>query len=287
MEWIKKYWRWGIVIVGVLFNIFIWYSVYHELPSKYLTIAFLNIGQGDAIYIESPTRNRMIIDGGPGRAILSELRKVMPFYERDIDTLIVTNPDKDHFAGFINVLDLFTIKKVIESGTKSDTETYKVFKQKVTQEKSEELIAKRGMIIHLGGGADVDILFPDTDVSGFERNEGSIIAKLVYGSTSVMLTGDAPSKTEEHVLDLDASDVKSTVLKVGHHGSRTSASETFTTAVDPEYAVISAGKNNRYGHPHTETTELFSKLHIPVYGTYDKGTIVMKTDGSQFTTEFK
>ncbi len=278
-----KYWKIISVVLILSADIFIWYVISCEAPTRYLTVAFLNIGQGDAIYIESPTRNRMMIDGGPPRAVLNELRKVMPFYARSIDTLLVTNPDTDHYAGFIDVLNQYQVTRIIEPGTQSTSQTYKEFEKIILEKSLPKLITHRGMLIDLGGGAEITILFPDHDVSQEKTNDGSVIAQLRYGSTSVMLTGDAPNKTEERVLELDGNKIKSTVLKAGHHGSRTSASETFIAAVQPEYAVISAGKKNRYGHPHDETLDLFKKLRVKVFGTYDKGMITMKSDGNKVT----
>ncbi len=282
MDFARKHWKLTLILLIALADTCIWYGVKREMPTNTMTVAFLNIGQGDAIYIESPTHNQLIIDGGPGSAILAELSQVMPFYDKHIDALLVTNPDKDHYAGFIDVLRSFTVAMVLEPGTKSTTDTYKVFSKEIDNEGSQEFIARRGMILHLGGGAELHILYPDRDVSQEKINDGSVIAQLRYGNTAVMLTGDAPSKSEEYVLSLDGTTVKSTILKAGHHGSRTSSSESFIQAVDPQYAVISASKGNSYGHPHKETTELFSKYKIPILGTYEKGTIVFKSDGATF-----
>jgi competence protein ComEC len=286
MNFLKKYWRACILSILIFGNIFIWYVVAQETPTKFMTVAFLNIGQGDAIYIESPTHNKIMVDGGPSSVLLSELRKVMPFYDRSIDTLLVTNPDADHFSGFIDVLkSSFHINHIIEPGTHSPTKTYALFEKIIKEKNIPKIIAHRGMIIHLGGGADLHILFPDQDVSTWKTNDGSIVSQLTFGSTSVMLTGDAPNKTEEYVLSLDGKNLKSTLLKEGHHGSRTSASLPFISNVAPEYDIISAGQNNRYGHPHHETTDLLDALHIPVLITFEKGTIIARSDGKDFTIQ--
>jgi competence protein ComEC len=282
VNFIKRYWRLVIVCGLILANVFIFYVIHSESPTKYLTVAFLNIGQGDAIYIESPTHNKVMIDGGPPRIVLSELRKVMHFYDRTIDTLIVTNPDADHISGFIDILNLYTITRVLEPGTHSTTQTFAALEKSVQEKNVSTVTAQRGMVLHLGSGADLEILFPDQDVSTWKTNDGSIVARLTYGSTSVMFTGDAPNKTEEYVLTLDGNRIKSDILKAGHHGSRTSASESFVFAVNPEYAVISAAKKNKYGHPHKETLDLFNKLGIKILGTYDSGMITMESDGSHF-----
>lgn len=281
--------------VGILLSLAItagmfWYVATLESSPGILTVAFLNIGQGDALYIKSPTGTELLVDGGPGRALLSELSKLMPFYDRTIDGIMITNPDKDHFAGFIDVLPRYKVKQLFESGTPTDTDTYKTFSALADKEQMQEIIVRRGMVLDLGGGAKLTILYPDTDVSSKETNEGSIIARLSYGDVSVMLTGDAPNSIEEKVVALDQTpndtEIKSTVLKFGHHGSRTSASESFIAAVNPTYAIISAGKNNRYGHPHKESLELLNRLNIPALITAEKGTIILRSDGSTFNVEY-
>ena len=284
MSSVKKYWRVILLMLLTSANIFIWYAVKRESPSHVVVVGFLNIGQGDAIYIESPTHNKIMIDGGPTSSVLNELTKVMPFYDRAIDTLLITNPDADHYSGFIDILKSFSVKHIIEPGTHSDTARYKELEKNIVIKNIPKIIARRGMIIHLGGGADLEILFPDQDVSHFLSNDGSIVSKLMYGKTSVMLTGDAPSKTEEYILSLDTDNrnIKSTILKEGHHGSRTSASELFIKAVSPAYDIISAGLKNRYNHPHKETIDLLEQLQIPTLITFERGTIIATSDGTNF-----
>src|SRR4051812_34965725 len=108
MSLVKKHWQITLLILFLVGNSFIWYAVYRESPSKVLTVAFLNIGQGDAIYIESPTHNRIMIDGGPPGVLLGELRKVLPFYVHTFDILLVTNPDADHYSGFLELLKSYS-----------------------------------------------------------------------------------------------------------------------------------------------------------------------------------
>ncbi len=282
MPWLKREWRIAVLGLFLLGNIFVWHIVWQEAPSKYLKVAFLNIGQGDAIYIESPTHNRIMVDGGPPRAVLGELSKILPFYARTFDTLVVTNPDADHFSGFLDMLQKYQVNRILEPGTISTTARYAELEKEIADKKIPKVLARRGMTLHLGGGADLAILFPDRDVSSTTINDGSIVAKLVYGNTSVMLTGDAPNKTEEYVLSLDGANVKSDLLKEGHHGSRTSASEPFISAVNPRFDIISAGLNNKYGHPHQETLDLLKKLNIPYLITFQTGTITAISDGLNF-----
>jgi competence protein ComEC len=140
-----------------------------------------------------------------------------------------------------------------------------------------DILTKRGMRLDLGGGVVIDILFPDRDVSAWATNDSSTIAKLSYGNTKIMLTGDATIKTEKIILAENTKEkLNSTVLKVGHHGSRTSSSYPFVQAVSPAYAFISDGKDNKYGHPHQDTLNTLSLLGAKILRTDLLGTIIMK-----------
>lgn len=268
-------------VLGFLFvaTLLVWYAVVSEDRSGKLTVAFLDIGQGDAIFIESPTGTQMMIDGGPGAIVLRELGKVMPFYDRSIDMLMVSNPDKDHMAGFLDILDAYNVASVIEPGTVGASAEYKTLEAKIEREKAIKITALRGQKIDLGGGAYFEVLFPDRDVSGLDTNDGSLIGKLVYGTTSFLFPGDAPSAIEEYIAYVDKENLDVDVLKVGHHGSKTSTSEALLGFASPAIAVISAGKDNTYGHPHREVTERLSRFEVETLGTYEHGTIVLESDG--------
>lgn len=288
----------GSLAIAIALSGFIWYTVWRENRGDLLTVAFLNIGQGDAIFVEAPNGNQMIIDGGPNAALLRELGKVMPFYDRTIDVLIVTNPDKDHFAGFVDVLKRYQVDLVIESGTKNDSEIYKTFDAAVKKEGSKRVIAKRGMSLVLDDGSagekvSFDVIFPDQDVSKFKTNDGSIIGRLIYGDTSVMFTGDTVQKIEKRLVRLNAASstatndtsgtpLKSNILKIAHHGSKTSSLKDFVEAVAPEFAVISLGKNNKYGHPSPETIDTLDSLYIPTLRTDKDSPIIFESDGDKF-----
>lgn len=273
-----------IVIIILLLlaatDVLAWSALWQRERSEgKLLVAFLNVGQGEAIYVRSPTGREIMIDGGPDRAVLAELAQERPFWDRSIDALIVSNPDKDHMAGFIDILERFEVAAVIEPGTVPDTSVYRAFEQATKNEEAKHILARRGMRLDIGGGAIIEILFPDRDVSGTDTNTGSIVSRLVYGSTSFLFMGDAPKSIEEYVVALDGNRLRSNILKIGHHGSRTSTSLALVAAASPEIAVISAGAHNSYGHPHKEVLETLEAQKIPVAGTYSEGTIVIESDG--------
>lgn len=267
-----------ILLIGILY---ILYSRSHH--SNLLTVSFLDIGQGDSIYIEAPNGKQMLIDGGPNDSVLAQLAKVMPWGDRSIDVVLATHADADHIGGLASVIKQYNVSKVIENGATSKTRTFENLENIILENKVEKIIARRGMHIILDAQKNIyfDILFPDRDVSKFtESNDGSIVGKLIYGNESFMLTGDATKFTENLIMHNENLEMlHSQVLKLGHHGSHTSSSQLWLEKVNPGIAIISAGKNNRYGHPHKETLDSLSNLNIPYLTTYQKGTIIFKTDG--------
>lgn len=259
------------VLIGV--NILIWYHVFYQAPSLKMSVDFMDVGQGDAIFIKSPVGNQVLVDGGPNSKILEEIGNSMSFFDRKIDLLIISNPDKDHIAGFIDVLKKYDVGAVVLPGTYNESLVYQELNKLIEQKGVRRMIAKRGMVIDIGGGAKITFLFPDRDVSGLSVNEGSIVAKLEYGDTATLLMGDSTKGIEEYLVDLDGEELNADILKVGHHGSKTSTSEEFLSISSPKYAVISSGRGNPYGHPNKETLEALKRFNVDVLRTDEKGTI--------------
>lgn len=279
MQKMRAQLHWWVFGVLCAWTLFIWYAVVAEDRGGKLTVAFLDVGQGDAIFIESPTGTQVLVDGGPSNGVLREVGKMMPFYDRTIDMIMVTNPDKDHFAGFLDVLRAYKVAVVMEPGTVGASAEYGVFEKLVEAKSARRILARRGQKITLGGGAVLEILFPDRDVSGLNPNEGSIVAKLTYGGTSFLLTGDTTEAVENYLAQLDGKLLDVDVLKTGHHGSKTSTGDALLGFASPALAVISAGKDNRYGHPHAEVVERLQRFGVETLGTYERGTIVLVSDG--------
>ena len=260
----------------------IWYAVLAEERAGLLTVAFLDVGQGDAIFVQSPTGRQLLIDGGPDQSVLRELGRIMPFYDHTIDVMIATHPDKDHIAGLPAVLERYEVDFILEPGVRSNTSFDEAFARGSDEELgAEHIYARRGQSIDLGGGAILTILFPDRSVSGLETNTASVVAKLTYGDTSFLFTGDSPQGIEDYLILLDGTMLDVDVLKAGHHGSKTSTSEAFVGIASPLYAVISAGEENRYGHPHQEVLDIFKKFDVPIVGTYERGMIIFSSDGRE------
>jgi len=285
MQSLKINIRWYLLAILLFANFFIWNAIFIETRNGILTVVFLDAGQGDAIFIEAPNGNQVLIDGGPNKSVLRQLSKVMPFYDRSIDIIIATHSDKDHIGGLPDVLQRYTVDFILESGAKNDTGISRAFESAILQNKIKRIFAKRGMAITLGDDVFLNILFPDRDVSEVESNTASIVAQLVYKNTEFMFTGDSPKTIEEYLVFLDGEKLRSDVLKVGHHGSKTSSSESFVGYVSPEYAIISAGADNSYGHPHKEVVEILNQFGSAILNTKDNGAIVFKSDGENIVVK--
>src|SRR3989338_1624236 len=213
----KKYRLLLFTLSLFVISIFLFYLDFRR-SNHDLTFAALNIGQGDALFIESPTGTQILFDAGPPRKILSELRRVMSPFDRSIDAIVITNPDQDHIGGFTDILKAYKVGLVLEPGTYNDSRTYQNLKEEIKNKKIPNILARRGMRLNLGGGAVIDILFPDRDVSLWTTNDGSVVARLSYGETSIMLTGDSTTETEKLILseNFSVQDRKSTRLNSSH-----------------------------------------------------------------------
>jgi len=258
----------------------VWYVVFtRHIQGNILTVSFLDIGQGDAILIEAPNGNQMLIDAGSNRRILSELGATLPFFDRFIDVTLATHPDKDHIGGFPPLFERYDIGVALDSGAVSDTNTFKTYIEYIEERNIIHTTVERGIRITLDTDVVATVLYPDgVFITPNDTNAGSVIVLLTYKDISFLFTGDAPQKIENYLAQ--QSDIDVDVLKLGHHGSKTSSSDLFLKATTPLYAVISAGKENRYGHPHQEVLDSITALRIPIVRTDTMGRLVFETDGT-------
>lgn len=276
-QW-KDYWLFYLVLL-LLFATFLVFYWDWQSSHRPLTFAMLDVGQGDAIFIESPTGTQMLVDAGPDSSVLRELPKLMPFWDRSLDVVVMTHPDQDHVGGFVDIFKSYKVHTVFEPGVFSNTATYKSLEDTIKDKNIPNVLARAGMQVNLGGGAYVEFLFPDRSVVDWETNNASVVARLVYGDSSFMLTGDATKYTEGIILSTKTPEqLRSTVLKVGHHGSDTSSSAEFIRAVAPRYALISDGRNNKYGHPKESVLDTLGQFGAQILRTDQSGTVVFKCD---------
>lgn len=263
----------------------IWFLVFRHPAQGLLTVSVLNVGQGDSIYVESPSGEQVVIDGGPDDSLLHELPKVMPLFDRSLDAIMETHPHKDHIEGFIDLLKRYQVGAFIEPGVQYPNTESDALEKEVSDEHVPRYVARRGMVLDLGDGAFLYILYPDHDVSRLNQrmvHEGNVVARLVYGNVSVLLMGDAPKDVESLLVETDGTGLKSDILKVGHHGSRTSSGEKFIATVDPREAVISVGAHNMYHLPNQEPIDTLHMYGAEVLRTDQVGTVTFKSDGKAF-----
>jgi competence protein ComEC len=272
------------IIVLTLASVGIWYAVVRADHHGILTVSFLSVGQGDAIVIEAPSGRKVLIDGGPDAGVLRQLGAVLPWYDRSIDVVIPTHPDADHITGLIDVLERYKASYVIQSSVLGSTPVWDTLERAIAtsaQKGTQVLTARRGQVIDLGDGAYLEVLSPDRNVPHIDTNDGCVVTRLVYGTTSFMLSCDAPQHIEEYLAYLDGAGLHSDVLKAGHHGSKTSSSLLFVGLVNPTYAVYSRGCNNKYGFPHEETIATFRQFGIPTLDTCTDGNVTFESDGQK------
>lgn len=244
-----------------------------------MRVSFFDVGQGDAIFIETPSGKQILVDAGMHKDILAELGKQMQPGDTHIDMIIATHPDADHIGGFADVIDRYTIDTYVHIDYEATTEVYKHFAKKVAERVPYHTVASIGDRIDSGDGVTLDVLSPLPFKKGKDPNDASIVIRVAFGDTSFFLTGDAPYHIENLLMDAYGTSLVSDVLKVGHHGSRTSTSDYFVSMLDPRIAIISAGKNNRYRHPHPEVLGVLDTHNVTVLGTYDEGTLTFISNG--------
>jgi len=277
----------AFVVLVILFglNILAWVAVWNLSQPQLLEVVFFNVGQGDSIFIETPQGHQILIDGGPDETVLENLGKEMPFWDRTIDLIILSHPEHDHISGLIEVLKRYKVENILWTGVLRDTSEYKEWQKLIREEGAKIYIAQAGQNIE-GGETSFNILFPFESLEGKEvknTNNSSVIVRLVYGDNSFLFTGDAYKSIERQLLETA---IDADVLKVGHHGSKTSSAQEFIEKVSPDIAVIQCGKDNHYGHPSQETLEILEKYGINIFRTDFNGDIKVISNGSNFITQY-
>lgn len=270
----RKVWA-GVVVFLAVANVLVWEQV---IWSGRSFIVFLDVGQGDSMFIHTRNGYQMLIDGGPDAGVLEALGRVMPFWDKSIDVVMLTHPDKDHVGGLLDVLSRYHVDTVVWTGVKKNSSEARLW-ERLAQNARQE-IAFAPLRIQFSQNEYMDVLHPFRSVEGVEMkvvNDTSIVAKLRMGSVEVLFTGDISNAAEKEIVAA-RTDVSAGILKVPHHGSKTSSSSLFLEAVRPYLAIIEAGEGNSYGHPTEETLARLERYGIQVLRTDLAGDIRVVTN---------
>lgn len=270
-----------VLALTVLLTAAQWVYAGHALFEERLIVWFFDVGQGDAIFIETPSGHQLLVDGGPGTVVLEKLAEVMPFWDRSIDAIILTHPHADHVDGLVEVVDRYRVDTVYTTGVAYATSAEIAFEQRVSDDENVVIVGAP-RTIDLGDGVTLELIYPQSSLEN-ERmkdvNDASIVGILRYGKTSILLTGDIGNEAELGLIPF--LDESIDVLKVGHHGSRYSTSTALLEAIQPSVAVISSGAGNDYGHPHPETLERLEAFDVTTLRTDQDGDVRLLSDGGE------
>jgi competence protein ComEC len=258
---------------------------YFSFNDKKLHIVFCDVGQGDAIFIRTAASKDILIDGGPDKKVLDCLSRHMPFWDRELDVVIMTHPDADHLVGLIDVLRRYDVNGFYANHASSETDMYELLKLVLAEKKLSAKNSQENDLFSDDSGFTLRTLSPTSEMleqanhnaSNIDHNELSIVQLLTYGRFSVLFTGDAEAKVQERLAgrvgDID-------ILKLPHHGSADGITPSSLKSNNPSIAIISSGKGNRYGHPAKSTMELLAGRGIRSLNTAEIGDIELVSDGN-------
>jgi competence protein ComEC len=260
--------------------IFLVRAVYQLSDRGELTVNFLDVGQGDSIIITTPRGGKILIDGGRDNLVLERLGRTLNIFDKQIDLVVATHDDLDHVGGLPAVIDRYQVDTLLTSLASSTGEAMQAVVASAEAKEVKIINANHPQIINTADGVQLQILFPTQDMNGAkDSNSASVVARVVYGETSFLLTGDLAHAGELYLVSLYGDKLKSNVLKLGHHGSDSSTHPSFLETVGPSAVVVSAGKNNSFGHPHQSVVDLLNKFGVQIFSTAEEGNVVFKTDG--------
>lgn len=311
--------RIGYLIGGITTGLILLLGFFWSLPDGKLHIVFCNVGQGDAAYIRFPDGRDMLVDGGPNDQVLQCLGRHMPFWDRHINMVLLTHPQKDHLQGLISVLDRYGTDYFVRSDIANTTEGYGQLMDVLALRAVKQKFVTIGETI-IVGSTTLSVLWPSRDqIASFKRsllasqgetlqgsvlgattpdlNDGSIVFSLRYGSFDALFPGDADTRVESGWRNMELARLDSAsssrladdtleVLKFPHHGSKTAMTEAFLETLKPKLAVISVGKNS-YGHPAEAVLATLARQAIQVKRTDQAGDIEVVSDGRGWEVESK
>ncbi|MEM7347187.1 MAG: ComEC/Rec2 family competence protein, partial [Chloroflexota bacterium] len=269
---------------GAIVALLVWFAVL-SLPDGYLHIAFLDVGQGDAILITTPSGRQILIDGGPSATQLNwRLGQEMPFWDRSLDLVVNTHPDADHLAGLVSVLDRYQVDQVLGPNVAAQSQLYQAWERELDEDNLTLIHGYAGMQLPLDEELVVEIIHPESSMVIDGINNHSLVWRLQFGEVSFLLPGDIEKSVENRLVS-EQKIRAVTVLKSPHHGSKTSSTDLFLDQVDPQLVIISVGAENRFGHPAPEVLQRYTERGLTVLRTDQHGTIELITDGERLWVE--
>lgn len=272
----------ALVVIAGLYQYGHVSQVQKPLEGNLLKVHFIDVGQGDSTLIQTPDGRTMLVDAGDqdhGDRLVSYL---LSKGVRRIDLMVITHSHADHIGGLPSVLEEFGVSKVLDAGFAHGSMAYDTVLRTIESRRIDYTIADDQVRPQLGTQVSIDVLWPPKGYrveSESALNDGSVVLRVRFGAVSVLLTGDIQSEAEGRIL-ADQHELQSTIMKVAHHGSEYSTSNEWLQVVKPEYAVISVGEGNEYGHPAQDTLDHLIAASIRVYRTDMNGTVVFETDGT-------
>ena len=253
--------------------------------SPAVKLTFLDVGQGDAAFIEWPDETQMLVDCGPDSAVLEGLGRVLSFYDRSIDYLVVTHPDLDHYGGCADVLTRYDISNIVYTGVQTSAPPWQYFWNEAQVEGAVYHQIEKEQTWDIAS-TSVRFLYPDHNfakdltVPGYAKsakdNNGSIVIKLSWGDSDALLTGDAEKELEEYLVNTWGDQLAAEILKISHHGSGGSSITPFIVAVTPDHAVISVGADNDYGHPSLRVLRRLERAGAKIWRTDQQGDVRLR-----------
>jgi competence protein ComEC len=275
MTFLKKHPRW-IITTTIVACLFVVLFFAMQQPRDELLVTFLDVGQGDAVLVTAPNGNRLLYDAGPpSGAVLAALSTELPYFDQRIAFMVASHPDADHIGGYFDVLRHFTPLVYLDAHTRSPSADFTTLESLLTSRSIERRTLQAGSRMNLGDGVYVDVLAPIQDVKKetLSTNDASVVLLIRYGESRVLLTGDMESPGEAQLVARYGGALHATVLKAGHHGSKSSTSALLLAAVKPAFVVVSVGKNNRYGHPSPAALSRMHTSGATILETMERGSI--------------
>lgn len=281
--------RYTKIAVCIIFVVIILFNVYNDYKNSktakesvakldgYFSVHFIDVGQGDATLLRSPDGEFMLIDCGPTSSSDYLVKYLLDMGVDELEYLVITHPHEDHYGGAELVLEEIPVEGLILHRDFASVYPYDELIDEAKDNDTEIILVELGDSFTFDDCSSFEIISPQkADIRDF--NQSSLSFRVVYGDTAFMFTGDSERANERFMLS-SGKPLQAQVLKAAHHGSSSSNMKSFVKAVSPEYAVISCGKDNSYGHPHKETVAVFDELDIEMLVTYEIGSIVFLSDG--------